>query len=62
MAEDSAKSVDLAPLGRRFDKAVGCLYAQRVRHGYTYGNPPTPVNRAAFQQFLGRAAITSTRR
>jgi hypothetical protein len=62
MADDSAKSVDLAPLARSFDKAVGCLYAQRIRHGYAYEGPPTPGNRSSFQQFLGRAAISSTRR
>jgi hypothetical protein len=62
MADDSAKSVDLAPLARNFDKAVGCLYAQRIRHGYAYDGPPTPGNRASFQQFLGRAAIISTKR
>jgi len=62
MADDSAKSVDLAPGARIFDKAVGCLYAQRIRHGYGYDRPPTPANRALFQQFLGRAAIISTKR
>jgi hypothetical protein len=62
MADDSSKSVDLAPVARTFDKAVGCLYGQRVRHGYGYEKPPTPANRALFQQFLGRAAIISTRR
>jgi hypothetical protein len=62
MADDSATSADLAPVARTFDKAVGCLFAQRIRHGYGYDRPPTPANRAAFQQFLGRAAITSTKR
>ncbi len=62
MADDSAKSVDLAPLARSFDKAVGCLFAQRVRHGYGYDRPPTAANRSSFQQFLGRAAIISTKR
>lgn len=62
MADDSSKSVDLAPVARTFDKAVGCLYGQRVRHGYGYEKPPTSPNRASFQQFLGRAAIISTRR
>jgi hypothetical protein len=62
MADDSSKSVDLAPVARTFDKAVGCLYGQRIRHAYTYAGPPTPANRASFQQFLGRAAIIGARR
>jgi hypothetical protein len=62
MADDSSKSVDLAPVARTFDKGVGCLYGQKIRHGYAYSAPPTPANRAAFQQFLGRSAIISTRR
>jgi hypothetical protein len=62
IADDSAKSIDLAPSARSFDKAVGCLYAQRIRHGYRYERTPTPANRALFQQFLGRSAIISARR
>ena len=62
LADDSATSVDLAPGARNFDKAVGCLYAQRIRHGYAYEKPPTPANRARFQQFLGQAAIIGARR
>jgi hypothetical protein len=62
LADDSATSVDLAPGARNFDKAVGCLYAQRIQHGYVYERPPTPANRARFQQFLGRAAIIGARR
>jgi len=62
LADDSAKSVDLAPVARSFDKAVGCLFAQRIRHGYAYERPPTAANRAHFQQFLSRAAIISARR
>jgi hypothetical protein len=62
LADDSATSVDLAPGARNFDKAVGCLYAQRIPHGYVYERPPTPANRARFQQFLGRAAIIGARR
>jgi hypothetical protein len=62
LADDSAKSVDLAPGARNFDKAVGCLYVQRVRHGYAYEAPPTRENRALFQQFLSRAAIIGARR
>jgi hypothetical protein len=62
MADDSAKSVDLGPGARSFDRAVGCLFAGRVKHGYGYPTGPSPANRAVFQQFLSRAAIVSTRR
>ncbi len=62
MAEDSAKSVDLGPGARSFDRAVGCLFAGRVKHGYQYLSAPTPASRTMFQQFLSRAAIASTRR
>jgi hypothetical protein len=62
LADDSSRSIDLAPGARSFDKAVACLFAQRVRHGYAYDKPPTAANRALFQQFLGRAAIISTKR
>ena len=62
MAEDSAKSVDLGPGARSFDRAVGCLFAGRVKHGYSYLSAPSPGSRAVFQQFLSRAAIASTRR
>jgi len=62
MADDSAKSVDLGPGARAFDKAVGCLYANRVRHGYGYSSAPTSLNRGIFQQFLSRAAVIGARR
>jgi hypothetical protein len=62
LADDSAKSVDLAPTARSFDKAVGCLYAERIRHGYGYERPPTTANRAHFQQFLSLAAIIGAKR
>lgn len=62
MAEDSAKSVDLGPDARSFDRAVGCLFAAHVKHGYDYGSAPSPASRAAFQQFLSRAAVASARR
>jgi hypothetical protein len=62
LAEDSAKSVDLGPGARSFDRAVGCLYAGRVKHGYGYATAPSPASRAVFQQFLSRAAIASTKR
>ncbi len=62
MADDSAKSVDLGPGARSFDRAVGCLFAGRVKHGYGYPTGPSPANRAVFQQFLSRAAIVGAKR
>ncbi len=62
MADDSAKSMDLAPAGRAYYRAVNCLVANHVRHPYTYSGAPDAASRAAFQQFLGRAAIISARR
>jgi len=62
LADDSAKSVDLGPGARSFDRAVGCLFAGRVKHGYGYPSAPSPASRAVFQQFLSRAAIASTKR
>jgi hypothetical protein len=62
LADDSAKSVDLGPGARSFDRAVGCLYAGRVKHGYGYSAAPSPASRAVFQQFLSRAAVASTKR
>jgi hypothetical protein len=62
MADDSAKSVDLGPGARSFDRAVGCLFAGHVKHGYGYPSAPSAASRAVFQQFLSRAAIVSARR
>jgi serine/threonine protein kinase len=62
MADDSAKSVDLSPLARGFDKAAGCLVAARLPHGYPYERAPKAASRAAFQEFLSRAAILGARR
>ena len=62
LADDSAKSVDLGPGARSFDRAVGCLFAGRVKHGYGYSAAPSAASRAVFQQFLSRAAIASTKR
>lgn len=62
MADDSARAMDLSPAARNYDKAVNCLVANKVKHPYAYVGPPSPASRAAFQQFLGRAAIISTRR
>jgi hypothetical protein len=62
IADDSAKSGDLAPAARTFDKAVACLFATKVGKMYVYEKAPTEANRQAFQQFLSRAAISEARR
>ncbi|HET7539282.1 MAG TPA: hypothetical protein VFK05_05400 [Polyangiaceae bacterium] len=62
IADDSSKSGDLAPAARSFDRAVACLFANRVGKLYGYDHAPTPANREAFQQFLSRAAISEARR
>ena len=62
VADDSSKAVDLAPAARDFDKAVNCLFANKIARPYAYEKPPSDVNRAAFQQFLGRAAVSDARR
>lgn len=62
VADDSSKAVDLAPAARAFDKAVNCLFANKIARPYPYDKPPTDLNRSAFQQFLGRAAVSDARR
>jgi serine/threonine protein kinase len=62
VADDSSKAVDLAPAARGFDKAVNCLFANKIGRPYAYEKPPNDANRAAFQQFLGRAAVSDARR
>jgi hypothetical protein len=62
MADDSSKAVDLAPAARDFDKAVNCLFANKIARPYGYEKAPSDANRAAFQQFLGRAAVSDARR
>jgi serine/threonine protein kinase len=62
IADDSSKAVDLAPAARDFDKAVNCLFANKIARPYPYEKPPSDANRAAFQQFLGRAAVSDARR
>lgn len=62
VADDSSKAVDLAPAARDFDKAVNCLFANKIARPYAYEKPPSDANRAAFQQFLGRAAVSDARR
>jgi len=61
VADDSSKAVDLAPAARDFDKAVNCLFANKIARPYAYDKPPNDANRAAFQQFLGRAAVSDAR-
>ncbi|HWZ88116.1 MAG TPA: hypothetical protein VNW92_04680 [Polyangiaceae bacterium] len=62
IADDSGKAGDLAPDARSFDKAVACLFANKVVRTYPYDKAPSEANRAAFQQFLSRAAISEARR
>jgi len=62
IADDSAKAGDLAPGARTFDRAVACLFANKVGKMYIYEKAPTDANRQGFQQFLSRAAISEARR
>jgi hypothetical protein len=62
IADDSGKAGDLAPDARSFDKAVSCLFANKVTRVYPYDKAPSDANRQAFQQFLSRAAISEARR
>jgi serine/threonine protein kinase len=62
IADDSGKAGDLAPDARAFDKAVACLFANKAARVYGYEKAPSQANRAAFQQFLSRAAISEARR
>ncbi|MGC4089801.1 MAG: hypothetical protein QM756_18335 [Polyangiaceae bacterium] len=62
IADDSARSGDLAPVARSYDKAVTCLFANRIARPYAYDAPPSPAQRAAFQHFLSQAAISEARR
>lgn len=62
VADESVGAGDLAPHARAFDKAVNCLFANKVPRPYVYDKPPNDWNRRAFQQFLGRAAVSEARR
>lgn len=63
LAEDSARSGDLAARAKRFDKAVDCLFANHVKRPYTYkGEPIAEVHQSAFQDFLAHAAISDAKR
>jgi hypothetical protein len=63
LADDSARSGDLSPRVKRFDKAVDCLFANRVRRPYEYKKfPLADENRQAFQKFLAHAAVSDAKR
>jgi serine/threonine protein kinase len=64
LADDSAHAGDLAPRIKRFDKAVECLFANRVRRPYKeYKTAPLNAdNKRAFQQFLAHAAVSDAKR
>ncbi|HET9932243.1 MAG TPA: hypothetical protein VFQ35_16180 [Polyangiaceae bacterium] len=62
IADDSARAEDLAPAARAYDKAVTCLFANRISRPYSYDSVPNSAQRAAFQHFLSQAAISEARR
>lgn len=62
IADDSARAEDLAPVARAYDKAVTCLFANRIARPYSYDALPSPAQRAAFQGFLSQAAISEASR
>lgn len=63
LAEDSSRSGDLSARVKRFDKAVDCLFANRVRRPYRYKTEPiTEQHEAAFQEFLAHAAVSDAKR
>jgi serine/threonine protein kinase len=64
LAEDSARSGDLAPRVKRFDRAVDCLYANRVQAPYPdfAPRPLDEAQRTALQRFLAHAAVSEAKR
>src|SRR5690606_31919092 len=64
LAEDSARSADLAPRVKRFDRAVDCLYASRTTIPYEdyAARPLDDTQRAALQNFLSLAAMSEAKR
>ncbi len=64
LAEDSARSGDLAPRVKRFDRAVDCLYANRVQAPYPdfAARPLDEAQRTALQRFLAHAAVSEAKR
>ncbi len=64
LADDSARSGDLAPRVKRFDRAVDCLFANRVEVPYPdyVKKPLDEAQRAALQRFLSHAAVSEAKR
>jgi serine/threonine protein kinase len=62
VADASARADDLAPVARAYDKAVTCLFANRIARPYAYQSVPSAAQRAVFQHFLSQAAISEARR
>lgn len=64
LADDSARSGDLAPRVKRFDRAVDCLFANRVAFPYPdfVKKPLDEAQRTALQRFLGHAAVGEAKR
>ncbi len=64
LAEDSARSADLAPRVKRFDRAVECLYANRTMIPYEdyMSRPLDDTQRNALQNFLSLAAMSEAKR
>lgn len=56
IANQSTKSGDLSPAVHAFDEAITCLMSQGKHTVYPYKAGPTSAQKAAFQQFLTRAA------
>jgi serine/threonine protein kinase len=62
IANLSTKPGDLSPAVRAFDETITCLASQGKHTVYPYKAVPTSVQKAAFQQFLTRAAEMDARR
>jgi hypothetical protein len=62
IANLSNKPADISPAVRAFDETITCLMSQGKHVVYPYKGVPTPVQKAAFQQFLTRAAEMDARR
>jgi hypothetical protein len=62
IANLSTKPADISPAVRAFDETITCLMSQGKHVVYPYKGVPTAVQKAAFQQFLTRAAEMDARR
>jgi hypothetical protein len=62
IANLSTKPGDLSPAVRAFDETITCLASQGKHTVYPYKAVPSAVQKAAFQQFLTRAAEMDARR